>query len=140
MMPANVLFIQKVLSDIVNFKPVDKATIQEKIIEPIFGPTSTEDTIEGSDQSVTSKFKSDSLLLQVLTIIVVVIVMIFLVGLCVLCKIKIYPKCCQCFKSIVNMILSKLMFNSILRSLLQTFLSNCIASQTSLLKTDVSTT
>ena len=84
MMPANVLFIQKVLSDIVNFKPVDKATIQKKIIEPIFGPPSTEDTIEGSDQSVTSKFKSDSLLLQVLTIIVVVIVMIFLVGLCVL--------------------------------------------------------
>ena len=36
-MPANVLFIQDILNQIVNFQIIDKDMVNNDIIEPIFG-------------------------------------------------------------------------------------------------------
>ena len=60
LMPANVVFVQKILDDIVNFQVVDKKTLQETIIAPIFGSALADNT---SDQSAASQFKNVSLLL-----------------------------------------------------------------------------
>ena len=36
-MPANVIFVKKVIDGIVNFQIVEKETLREKILDPIFG-------------------------------------------------------------------------------------------------------
>lgn len=48
---------------------------------------------------------------------------------------KCMPKCCPCFQKLVNFIKAKLMFNSILRALMQTFFLNCVMMWTSFKQT-----
>ena len=36
-LPANVIFIQEIVIGVINFKIVDKETLEEIFIEPIFG-------------------------------------------------------------------------------------------------------
>ena len=61
-----------------------------------------------------------------------------LIGLIIICKKTVLPRCCPCGKKVVNLIAGKLMFNSILRALMQTYLLNCIAMWYSLSTTNVS--
>ena len=65
---------------------------------------------------------------------------LIIIALLVLCIKKILPRCCSCFQSLVNKILSKLMFNSVLRSLMQTYLLTCISTLTSLLNVNLTHT
>ena len=89
MMPANILFVKKVLDDIVNFKIVDKETLNKTIIEPIFGASTT-----GSDENITKKFKSQSLLVKVLQLLLVVVLVMLLIAFLVCFKKKVLPRCC----------------------------------------------
>ena len=65
---------------------------------------------------------------------------LIIIALLVLCIKKVLPRCCSCFQSLVNKILSKLMFNSVLRSLMQTYLLTCISTLTSLLNVNLTHT
>ena len=62
-----------------------------------------------------------------LQLILSVIIGMILIAILVQCKRKVLPRCCGCFQKIVNLILNKLMFNSVLRALMQTYFANCIA-------------
>ena len=48
-MPANVLFVKSVLDTIVNFSPIPKDLLYEKIGEPIFGSISGDEDEEVTD-------------------------------------------------------------------------------------------
>ena len=61
------------------------------------------------------------------------------IALLYLCKVKVLPRCCSCFQKLVNLVMAKLMFNSLLRALLQTFLQTCLSSWFSLQQTDLTT-
>ena len=39
-MPANVVMVQDVIDQIVNFSVLEESTVKEKVIEPIFGKVS----------------------------------------------------------------------------------------------------
>ena len=84
--------------------------------------------------------KKDSLFKNVLWIILIVVICGLLIGSIVFCRRKIIPKCYNPVKNIVAMIEAKLMFNSILRSCLQTFLATFVAFLFSLKVIDISTT
>ena len=64
----------------------------------------------------------------------------FLIGLILLCRKFVLPKCCPVVQKLVNLIKNKLMFNSILRAIMQTFLATSISMWISLSSTQVSTT
>lgn len=70
--------------------------------------------------------------MAVLTVIVVFI------GLILVCKLYILARCCACVQKIAMMIQNKLMFNSILRAILQTYLATSISMWTSLGETSLS--
>ena len=73
-----------------------------------------------------------------MVLIIILIVVALLIALIVFCKRKILPKCCPSGLKLLNFIQSKLMYNSILRALMQTFLANCIAMWLALSSYDVS--
>lgn len=123
-MPVNIVLVMEALNEIVNFSIVDKATINDKIIDPIFGVD--EEREEGVSVIV----------IQILVLVAFAAVLILLL-LC--CKCTIYPRCCGCFKKVVDIILAKLMFNSILRALMQTFFSTCLGLFLSLKTTNTDT-
>ena len=62
-----------------------------------------------------------------LQLILSVLIGLTLIAILVQCKRKVLPRCCGCFQKLVNLILAKLMFNSVLRALMQTYFASCIA-------------
>ena len=64
--------------------------------------------------------------MQVFQIVVAVLILGLLSLLIVFCNRKILPRCCPCFNKVITLIKGKIMFNSLLRALLQTFLLTCI--------------
>ena len=58
LMPANVVFIQKIVYDIINFQIIDKKTLQKKLIEPVFGASATDNSLDQNDNNVANQFKS----------------------------------------------------------------------------------
>ena len=58
LMPANVVFVQNIVYEIINFQIIDKKTLQKKFIEPIFGVPVTDNCLDYNNNSVTSRFKS----------------------------------------------------------------------------------
>ena len=71
--------------------------------------------------------------------ILLALVIIFLILIFIFCKRKIYPKCCNCFKKLVNLVMNKMMFNSLLRSLIMTYLANSVSVWSALLSADTQT-
>ena len=67
------------------------------------------------------------MLAQILLLLFFIVVVGVLIGLIIACKKYILPKCCNCFKKVVTKIENKLMYNSILRALMQTFLMTNIS-------------
>ena len=121
--PSNVLFMVDIMNQVVNFNVMDHALIQEQIITPILD---TKDDDDRSKNSTRTEGSSDagaekdqvSLLAQSFLITAMITLFAILIGIIILCKRKVYPKCCNCFKSVVNFIQAKLMFNSVLRALI----------------------
>ena len=56
--------------------------------------------------------------MSILLYIMIFLVIGTLIAILYLCKVKVLPRCCPCFKKVVNIILAKLMFNSILRAMM----------------------
>ena len=84
MMPSNVILVQDVLLQIVNFQPIDKEEIYGSIVEPVF-----EDDSQETD--------SNGMLKSILLYLLVFIIFAILIGVLVVCKICLLPKCCSCF-------------------------------------------
>ena len=76
--------------------------------------------------------------MQILQLLLFLIIAGILITLLVLCKKYVLHRCCNCFKALLAIIMGKLMFNAILRTLMQTFLKNSINMWYSLFTTDVS--
>lgn len=131
-MPANVIAVQNIVFTVINFQVVDKSTLSSIIIEPLFGGDS-----EKSQSS--DSFKDQSLLLQILQLLLGMAVAGLLIALLVLCKVKLLPHCCMCFQKLVNFAMAKLMFNSLLRALMQTYLQTCLSTWFSLRQTSLET-
>ena len=97
-----------------------------KLIIPILGePDENEDSEDVEDAELDQKedksnlkeyFEGQTLLAGILFSVIVILVITSLIGLLYLCKIKVLPRCCPCFKKLVNIALAKLMFNSLLRA------------------------
>ena len=77
---------------------------------------------------------------QTFQIVAILVVLLIIIGLLVLCKKTLYPRCCSCFKKLVDIIKAKLMFNSILRAFIQAYLLTSISTWDSLLNSDFSDT
>ena len=100
-MPANIIFVQKVVNDVVNFQVIDKQTLRETIYEPIFGSDEEEDNYDDLDEdaSISSNTETEdrSLILSMMQLLLGVIIVITLIAILVLCKRKVLPRCCPCF-------------------------------------------
>lgn len=130
LMPANVKLVEEVVNGIVNFSPIDKVWLQEKVIAPVYN-FDLEDTEFGES------LEDKSLLLNVFEILAAISVLIVLICMCACCKCCVIPRCCPCGSKLLNFIRDKLMFNSILRAFMQKFLSTSLAVWVSLRSTDV---
>lgn len=108
--------INTVLS-IVNQKIVPEKTLSENIVQPLLGNISLE----------TKRALEDSLLLSVLFFLLVIVVLAAVITLLVICKRVCLPRCCSPCQKLYFVIEGKLMFNSLLRACLQTFLVTMIA-------------
>ena len=84
--------------------------------------------------------EQDSLFLKVFQLFAALTLLAILIGLILVCRKYVLPKCCSIIQKLVSIISNKLMFNSILRAIMQTFLATSIAMWISLQQTDVSTT
>ena len=96
------------------------------------------DKEEEDDSAVSDHFKWASMLMQVFQIVVGVLILSLLIIILVFCDRKVLPRCCPCFKKIVDLIKSKIMFNSLLRAILQTFLLTCISMWSAFQQSEVS--
>ena len=126
-LPANVIFVQEIVISVINFQIVDKRTLSATFIEPIFGiPKLSTSTKQNS------QFIDYSLLLQLLELFLGIIIVGLVIALLYLCKVKVLPRCCSCIQKLVNFVMAKLIFNSLLRALMQTYLQTCLSSLFSL--------
>ena len=105
-MPANIIFVQKVVNDVVNFQVIDKQTLKETIYEPIFGSYEEEDNYDDGTQngedidaniSSITETEDRSLILSTMQLLLGVIIVVTLIAILVLCKRKVLPRCCTCF-------------------------------------------
>ena len=124
---SNVVFVQEIVDQIVNFKILDKEALQDSFLASMFSEADEEQEANENDSAVAEYFKGSSSLMQVFQIIVGVLVIGLLIILLVFCDRKVLPKCCPCFRKLIDFVKSRIMFNSLLRALLQTFLLTCIS-------------
>lgn len=123
-LPANILFMQSIIDQVVNFKPIDKETLQELFLDPIFGSSENED--KGSPDLLVS-----SLLLLALFVLVGIIITVI-----VLCRRQNKIKCCSPCTKLVATVQAKLMFNALLRAFIQSYLLQSIKTWQTLFNTD----
>lgn len=124
--PTNIELVRQTINNITNVQIVEKSTINEAIVEPVFG--SSEDSEDGS------------MIVQLFQTVAAIIVVLLLILLLLFCRKKILPKCPSAIQNLVKMIEGKLMFNSIIRALMQTYLQNCLIMWTTIAAFESSTT
>ena len=96
-------------------------TLSGIFIEPILGePSKAEDSSESP--ALSKQFGDKSLLVQILLLLFFVTTIGLLISLLIFCKKYVYNKCCSFGQKLINFIKNKLMYNSVLRALMQTFL------------------
>lgn len=117
--PTNVLTIQEAIIGITNVQVVPKDEINSSVVEPVFGKDEKE-----SGES--------SLMVQLFQSVAIVIIVLLLIALILYCRRKVLPKCPMALQNLVKTIEGKLMYNSILRSLMQMFLSNSLTTWTTI--------
>ena len=96
----------------------DEEKVDDELLVP---PGEDENSIDQSLQG-TNLLMNSLLVLMVLTIVLLFIAMI------VLCKKFVMPRCCGCMKAFCTYIGNKLMFNSVIRGLLESYFPLCIAT------------
>ena len=129
LMPSNILIVEKTVNGIINFKPIDPDVVYNSVITPVFGSSETDEANIEGDQSGKQGIGGDeaNLLKQVLLFSIIFIALVLLITVLYICKKKVLPRCCPCFQKLVTQVLSKLMFNSVIRSCMQTYLLTCIS-------------
>ena len=126
LMPSNVLLVQDVLLKIVNFEFIDKEAVYEEVVEPILA-----DDEESEQTNNKNYLGSSSLLKAILLYVLIFIIVSLLITILVVCEICLLPKCCACFQKVAMFALGKLMFNSLLRAMMQSFFFMSLAMFTS---------
>ena len=56
LMPANVVFVQNLINEIINLQIISKETLQKKLIEPVFGAPAIDNSFDHNDMA--TQFKS----------------------------------------------------------------------------------
>ena len=113
---------------IANFQLIPKEILYDITIVPIIGEK--DDDLD----------ESDSLVKNVLWTLVIVIILGLLISLLVFCRRTVIPKCYTPVQTLVAIIEAKLMFNSVLRACLQTFLATFVSLLLSLKTLDPTST
>ena len=129
--PANVIFMADIMNQVVNFTILEHDYIEEHILEPIFGNQERDlarvEKVDNDTEQVQQQEDKPSLLSKIFLILAILLLFLMLISILIFCRKKVYPKCCKCFKKLVIVVQAKLMFNSILRALIQTYLANSLA-------------
>ena len=69
-----------------------------------------------------------NLLMNSLLVLMVLTFVLLFIAMIVLCKKFVMPRCCGCMKAFCTYIGNKLMFNSVIRGLLESYFPLCIAT------------
>ena len=139
-MPANVQLFYEVIKDTINFQPLPKDVIYNFAIATPFGledydeltaeskTKATGENEEGESPSkLGSAFKSASTLVSILFILIAVVFITVLILLLYLCRMVMLRRCHRKVVNVIHIIEGKLMYNAVLRALLETYLSISIA-------------
>ena len=78
------------------------------------------------------------MLAKLFILLAILLILTVLICLLVMCNKFLLPRCCLCFQKNMKKLENKLMYNSILRSLMQSYLLACISMWYYLLETDFS--
>lgn len=85
--------------------------------------------IPGEDEtSIYKSLKGTNLLMNSLLILLALTVVLLIIGLILVCRKYVMPRCCGCMKSTCSYISNKLMFNSVIRGLLESYFPLSIAT------------
>ena len=110
-LPINVMKIRNTVVSIANAQFIPKKVLYNALIAPLLA----------------NKDEKDSLLKDVLLVLVFLLILGLMIGLLICLKRKVVPKCPACQK-LVETIKAKLMFNSVIRTCLQTFFATILGS------------
>ena len=80
------------------------------------------------EDTLTSTFKGSSMLMNVLLVLLGCLSLVLLIALIVLCSVSVLPRCPGFVKTLISKVERKLMFNSLLRALLETYLVSTITA------------
>ena len=142
-MPANVKVLQRTIQETVNFSVIPKDVLYDKIITPIFGssnqsetsekvpeePTEKEDGEETSaaSQGLEELFNGENFLQSILVSLILFMALALCTVCLFYCRRSIMSKCWSPVKKLAKAIERKLMYNSVLRGLLEVYLMTAIS-------------
>ena len=163
--PSNVVEVHQSFDDIVNFEIVTKEELYDWIIVPLFGFESSEELLlaevesrqsstellsgeifidddlkigEAGEEEATidTKFKGSTYMMNILLFIMLLVLITILLLILCICKKCLVPHCCKCGKDTCTYIMNKLMYNSVIRGLLEAYFMMSIAAVYQLGNTD----
>ena len=135
-MPANVEMMFTMIHNTVNFQIIPPDDLYDAVIPPIFDLPTTQQELEAAKasqdnaerengaepSSLGTYFSGTSPLMNVLFMVIVFTGIFALIAIVILLRWLIVNRCCRCLVNIVNLIERKLMFNAVLRAVLESFL------------------
>ena len=139
--PANVTIVQDQFEKIINFEVVPKEFLYNAIIVPLFGVKTAEEEgeiahqvsekraekgYEVSSEGLVDRFKGTNIFMNILLVILAITVLATAILLCLGCKYLVLSRCPRCFHTLVDKLLRKLMWNSFLRAILESYLTTAI--------------
>ena len=121
------LFMQEVQDDVSDLSsalgdPAYANQIGNDGSDESFVPPSEEET------SIDSSLKGSNMLMNSLLVILLLAFIMLIIGLIWVCRKYIIPRCCSCGKSCCRILANKLMFNSVIRGLLESYFPLSIAT------------
>ena len=102
-------------------------------LETLLGPMTAE-TAEGENGDYEEKsymmtvFEGSNLLMNILLVLIVLILFTCCISAILLCRSLIRTRCCNCAKTVLRKLEAKLMFNSVLRAILEAYFTFSIST------------
>ena len=122
---------EKLVEEGVVAEPIEisaETTDLEQLLEPMTAEDAAEETEAVEESYLNTFFQGSNLLMNILLIAIVLIFFTCIITLVVMCRRFIQTRCCNCAKKGLRKIESKLMFNSVLRAVLEAYFTFAIAT------------
>lgn len=133
--PSNVTLISQKVDTAVNFQIIPDEFIRANVVDPFFNdvwsPAESERVGRDSGSSILSdnhnvaleeRFGGSNFLVKVAASMILVFIAVILIVLVVACKKYLVPRMCNCLQKLVQIIEAKLLFNSVLRTILELYM------------------